>query len=109
MTHPDPATCSSGRTRAVVGALGRPCVTVIAIRNRLRLGSGVKLGRMVALAEHVSGTAPRDGTVYRGYFERSEPRGAMFKAVRWEHRRGWVDLEDHEVGGGWRLTAWSPD
>jgi len=64
---------------------------------------------MTSLAEHDPRTAPRDGRVYRGYFERSQPKGAMLKAVRWNRGRGWVDLEDHEVGGEWRLSAWTPE
>jgi hypothetical protein len=64
---------------------------------------------MTSLADQVPRAAPRDGRVYRGYFERSQPRGAMFKAVRWNHGRGWVDLNDYAVGADWRLSAWSPD
>ena len=64
---------------------------------------------MVGLATHGSETAPRDGKVYRGYFERSQPRAAMFKAVSWSPGRGWVDLEGEVVGDSWRLSAWSPD
>jgi len=64
---------------------------------------------MTSLTPHLAETAPKDGCVYRGYFERFQPRGAMFKAVRWNRVRGWVDLEDHDVGGEWRLSAWSPD
>jgi hypothetical protein len=64
---------------------------------------------MAALAQQDPDTAPRDGSVYRGFFERAEPRAAMFKAVRWSRRRGWVDLQDQEVGVEWRLSAWSPD
>lgn len=64
---------------------------------------------MTHLAPLPPDTAPRDGRVYLGYFERSEPKGAMFKAVRWNDGRGWVDLADQDVGDEWRLTAWSPD
>ena len=64
---------------------------------------------MATLAENPAETAPKDGSVYRAYFERSAPRGALFKAVRWSDRRGWVDLADQEVGSEWRLSAWTPD
>ncbi|MFI4933260.1 MAG: hypothetical protein ACHP7N_01460 [Caulobacterales bacterium] len=64
---------------------------------------------MTALAPRTLEAAPRDGRVYRGYFERSEPKGAMFKAVSWRADRGWIDLEGREVGEAWRLSAWSPD
>jgi hypothetical protein len=63
----------------------------------------------MTLAQHPPETAPRGGRVYRAYFQRSEPKGAVFKAVSWNSRRGWVDLEGHEVGSEWRLSAWSPD
>jgi hypothetical protein len=63
---------------------------------------------MTMMVPHPAETAPKDGRVYRGFFERAEPRGAMFKAVSWSHRRGWIDLEDREVGSEWRLSAWCP-
>ena len=52
--------------------------------------------------------APKDGRVYQGYFERSAPRGEMLVPVTWRPSRGWVDLEGHEVGADWHLSAWSP-
>jgi hypothetical protein len=64
---------------------------------------------MPTLADHPPETAPKDGRVYRGFFQRAEPRGAMFKAVSWRHQRGWTDLEDLEVGSEWHLSAWTPD
>jgi|HubBroStandDraft_1064217.scaffolds.fasta_scaffold159247_2 hypothetical protein len=64
---------------------------------------------MTSLAQHPPATAPRDGRVYRGYFERAKSKGAMFKAVSWDSERGWVDLQDREVGSEWRLSAWTPD
>jgi hypothetical protein len=64
---------------------------------------------MTSVAQHGPETAPKDGRVYRGYFERTVPRGAMFMAVSWDSQRGWVDLQDQEVGGEWRLSAWTPD
>jgi hypothetical protein len=64
---------------------------------------------MVALAAYATQTAPRDGRVYRAYFERAIPRSTMLKAVRWSHERGWVDLSGEAVGHDWRLSAWSPD
>jgi len=64
---------------------------------------------MTALASEPADFAPKDGRVYRGYFERSGPRGAVFKAVCWDQRRGWIDLEGRELGSTSRLSAWSPD
>jgi hypothetical protein len=55
------------------------------------------------------GDAPRDGRVYRGYFERSSPRGAMFKAVSWSAEQGWIDLLGEPIDEVWRLAAWSPE
>jgi hypothetical protein len=65
---------------------------------------------MMGLAPPSPTTAPKDGRVYRGYFERSGRSGSMLKAVSWRAERGsWVDLEGHEVGEDWRLSAWTPD
>jgi hypothetical protein len=64
---------------------------------------------MIVFADQASSSAPRDGSVYRGFFERSTPRGAMFKAVSWRQDRGWVDLQGVAIDETWRLSAWSPD
>ena len=64
---------------------------------------------MTALDPRPAETAPKDGRVYRGYFERADPKGAMFAAVSWKPELGWVDLQGREVGEDWRLSAWSPD
>jgi hypothetical protein len=64
---------------------------------------------MTSLANQTSETAPRDGRVYRGFFERAAPRDAMFIAVSWNAERGWVDLHGDVVGSAWRLSAWTPD
>ena len=63
----------------------------------------------VTLAQDPADAAPKDGRVYRGYFERSDPRAAMVKAVSWDETQGWVDLAGNSVGDSWRLSAWSPD
>ena len=60
-------------------------------------------------ASRPADTAPRDGKVYRCYFERSDPLDAMFVAVSWSDERGWIDVAGQEIGRGWRLSAWSPD
>jgi hypothetical protein len=39
----------------------------------------------------------------------SSRRPQKFMAVSWRPTRGWVDLEDREVGSEWRLSAWTPD
>jgi hypothetical protein len=64
---------------------------------------------MIAPAHQPRSTAPRDGSVYRGFFERTTPRGAMFKAVSWSPDRGWIDLHGEAIDEAWRLSAWSPD
>ena len=63
----------------------------------------------VILAHNSAQTAPKDGRVYRGYFERADPQGAMVKAVSWDAKLGWVDLLGHSVDRTWRLSAWSPE
>ncbi len=64
---------------------------------------------MDGLLPHPASTAPKDGRVYRGYFERPGPRGAIIIATSWTEERGWVDLEGHEIGAEWRLSAWTPE
>ena len=64
---------------------------------------------MTTLAPHRPETAPKDGRVYRGYFERSSPRGSMVKAVSWSPEHGWIGLDGEPMGEEWRLAAWSPD
>jgi hypothetical protein len=62
-----------------------------------------------ALAPNAAETAPTDGRVIRGYFER-EGGGAVFAAVRWSAELSdWVDLLGSPLGPSWRLTAWGPD
>ena len=76
--------------------------------DRPRASLAVSFQRMVTLASHAANTAPKDGRVYRGYFERASPKGVMTRAVSWSADRGWVDLSGEPVDAGWRLSAWSP-
>jgi hypothetical protein len=64
---------------------------------------------MVAPALQSRTAAPRDGSVYRGFFERATPKGAMFRAVSWDPDQGWVDLLGEVIDEAWHLRAWSPD
>lgn len=63
-----------------------------------------------ALAPHPAETAPKDGRVIRGYFERVGSCEVRFMAAAWSVRAGWwVDLYERRLDRGWVLRSWGAD